>query len=94
MHVPAAKSSNLTATFSKSIPRQHTHECPAVIQQQGSMHVHPIMKAVVSTHLLYAPVADESKSLTDKGSRAALYDASGLAGAAVGKERSGSVTCC
>ena len=54
----------------------------------------PTMKASVSTHLLYAPVADESKSLTDKGSSAALYDTSGLAGAAVGKERSGSVTCC
>lgn len=54
----------------------------------------PTSKVALGIHLLYAPVADESKSLTDKGSSAALYDASGLAGAAVEKERSGNVTCC
>ena len=52
------------------------------------------MKVALCIHLLYAPLADESKSLTDKGSRAAMYDASGLAGAALGKERSGIVACC
>jgi len=79
----------------------------AARQYQGSIHTKsalqqcnnkaacmPTVQVAFSIHLLYAPVADESKSLTDKGSRVVLYDASGLAGAAVGKERSGSVTCC
>lgn len=92
MHVPAA------GFASSRILMQHAarqYQINSALQQRNNKAAcMSTVKVALGIHLLYAAVADESKSLTDRGSRAALYDASGLAGAAVGKERSGSVTCC